>query len=70
MKRPSLSDLTPEQRQALVDFRRQYGNNWKYKLLGMWANGHDERLNNGALLRRIRNNFGPSWLSNLKEIPQ
>lgn len=61
----TLDDLTVEQRNALLQFRREAGHRWKSKLISAWSSGLDERLPNAPLLRQIRNNHGPRWLANL-----
>lgn len=63
--KPSLDDLTPEQREALLRFRAKEGAHWKSKLSVHWMMGTDERLEDSGLLRQIRNQRGPTWLSRL-----
>ncbi len=63
---PSLDDLEPEQRAALIAFRDKYGRTWKTELNDRWLNGKDASEPNGHLLRQIRNRQGPTWLNNLK----
>ena len=65
----SISDLTADQHAALSRFSGQHPSNWKFKLLGLWASGKDERQRDGALLRQIRNQHGPQWLRSLKDKP-
>lgn len=60
-------ELTQEQAQVLKDFARYYGRNWKGHLHSLWASGRDERHKDGAILRQIRNEFGPEWLIKYKE---
>lgn len=64
---PDLEDLNPDARAALIEFRDANGRYWKAKLMQHWYMGTDDRLPNGGHLRHIRNNFGPSWLSKLKD---
>jgi hypothetical protein len=52
----------PEQLQALRAFAASNGRTWKAKLNAAWCNGTDTSNTNGALLRQIRNAFGPQWL--------
>ena len=69
--RPTLGDLTPAQAAAITEFAAQHGRRWKAVLNNAWTSGRDERMPNGALLRQIRNNHGPTWLARLtlKEHP-
>ena len=69
--RPTLADLTPAQADAITRFASQHGRRWKATLNHAWATGLDERHVDGALLRQIRNQRGPSWLARLtlKERP-
>ena len=60
MKTPA---LTQEQFLALLRFRAQFGRTWKRALAELWATGLDEKHPDAALLRQLRNNFGPVWLS-------
>lgn len=60
MNKPSLDELTPEQRQALLDFRARFGSRWKYHLVNAWLTGTDT-----PPLRQIRNQYGPNWLRRL-----
>ena len=64
---PSLDDLPPDQRAAVVAFRDKYGDGWQRKLLDAWLCGQDVAEPNGSDLRRVRNNFGPKWLSKIKD---
>lgn len=67
---PSWEDLTPEQCERLIGFRiyhSQRGRPWKEELLRLWAAGHDTAERDGHLLRQIRDQFGPTWLTNLPE---
>ena len=47
---------------ALRYFAAQHGRFWKSRLRSMWWSGRDETLPNGALMRQIRNEYGPVWL--------
>ncbi len=53
---------------ALLDLRARHGRRWKDALTLKWMNGDDEREPNSASLRMIRNQFGPSWLSDLPRL--
>lgn len=59
--------LSLEQRLALDRFREAHGRNWKSKLSSLWSSGKDESYpQDGALLRQVRNDFGPEWLASAK----
>ena len=51
--------MNDTQLNALKDFARQHGANWKTALYQFWLTGQDS----GAL-RQIRNNFMPLVMSN------
>lgn len=56
---------TREQARALLEFRNRKGHQWKSRLRNHWA--ADRRMPETsdahlALLRQVRNEFGPSWL--------
>lgn len=54
---------TPEQEIALAEYQAKHGHFWKRKLMEAWQNGTDTSEPNGHLLRQVRNNLGPTWLS-------
>ena len=58
--------LNPEQLQALQDFARDMGRNWKHILRAKWEGGTDTQMPNGPLLRQVRNTIGPSGLQQLR----
>lgn len=60
----SINDLDPAQRVALISFRAQHGRNWKQKLLDGWL-----RAAYPGHLQAIRNQFGPEWLAEVKDVP-
>lgn len=60
----SINDLDPAQRVALISFRAQNGRNWKQKLLDGWL-----RAAYPGHLQAIRNQFGPEWLAEVKDVP-
>lgn len=60
-------ELSAEQQAAIDAFAAKYGANWKHKLQIAWLAGTDTAQPNGHLLRQVRNQFGPSWLSKYKE---
>ncbi len=53
---------TPEQLERLRSFATAYGINWKRALTDAWLAGLDERMQDGHLLRQVRNQLGPRWL--------
>lgn len=61
MASQSNDELTPEQLAALREYAAQHGRYWKNKLRSDWALGRDTQL-----LRQIRNQFGPTWLTKFK----
>jgi len=70
----SLSDLTPEQRSALLDYiswsRHRQHRSWKMRLSLDWQRaGSDWDYYTGedryCLLHQIRNQHGPGWLAEL-----
>lgn len=63
--KPSLDDLTPEQRSRLIRFKNEAGPAWKSELVAAWLIGADAMLPDGHLLRQIRNQWGPQWLQKL-----
>ena len=48
---------------AIRYFAARYGRHWKSRLNSMWWSGSDASEVNGAVLRQIRNELGPVWLS-------
>ncbi len=58
-----MKEPTTEQLNALREYAQSHGRTWKAKLKSAWFSGKDERLPNAALLRQIRNDFGPQWLT-------
>ena len=60
-------ELSTEQQAAIDAFAAKYGASWKHKLQIAWLAGTDTAQPNGHLLRQVRNQFGPSWLSKYKE---
>ena len=63
MARAEKKQPTAEQLARLQSFAAEHGRNWKSELLGMWLNGRDANQHDGHLLRQVRNQLGPSWLS-------
>lgn len=59
-------ELTPEQHQALLNFARRTGRNWRAALRRLWELGVDWKQEEGPYLRQIRNLVGPSGLDKLK----
>ncbi len=58
-------DLTQEQRAALERFKEKKGRYWKSKLVELWVSGRDDLVQDGALLRQVRNTLGLDGLANL-----
>jgi hypothetical protein len=59
--KPTLYDLSPEERDALLAFAAQHGRYWKKALLDGWLVARYP-----GPLQRIRNSFGPVWLDQLR----
>lgn len=57
---------TPEQHEALRRFAERHGRTWKAKLVSAWLSGKDDRMQDGALLRQVRNQLGARWLRGFK----
>jgi hypothetical protein len=61
-----LDELTPEQRQALLQFvkeQEKQGNPWKIKLLNDWLHNR-----NSGSVQFIRDQYGPQWLNRIKPV--
>lgn len=58
-----MKQLNDEQMGRLRAYAEAKGHEWKYELNIEWMRGHDAELPDGHLLRQIRNQFGPLWLS-------
>ena len=54
--------LTIEQLEALQQYAKKHGRNWKQSLRDSWMNGVYDGFEGSNYLQQIRNNFGPSWL--------
>ncbi len=54
---------TAQQAVALARFASRHGRQWKSKLKPAWERGTDHAMPNGGLLRQVRNELGPQWLS-------
>lgn len=54
--------LSEAQAMALQQFADRHGRTWRRMLIEAWQSGKDERMENGGLLRQVRNYFGPDWL--------
>ena len=63
MKPDFFADLNPDQLAAVQGFADRHGPGWRGQLLDAWLNGSDAREPSGHLLRQVRNQLGPSWLS-------
>jgi hypothetical protein len=61
-----LDELTPEQRQALLQFVKEQEKQerpWKIKLLNDWL--HDR---NSGTVQFLRDSYGPQWLNRIKPV--
>lgn len=60
-----LDDLTPEQRQALLEYVAAFEQNdtWKAQLLNDWLHGRDS-----GPVQFIRDRYGPQWLEQIQPI--
>ncbi|MGF6440439.1 hypothetical protein [Paraburkholderia youngii] len=58
--------VPPEVLAALQRFAATNGRRWKSVLLTLWETGRDEREADGPLLRKMRINFGPSFLKKMR----
>ena len=58
----ALSELEPQEREAIIQFRQEHGRRWKHQLLQGWM-----RAAFPGPLQRIRNNYGPEWLVRVKD---
>lgn len=58
----ALSQLTDEQRNAVIAFREQHGRNWKEKLGSLWLSPRSQ-----GPLHVVRNTLGPEWLQSVRE---
>ena len=60
------SEFTSEQSAALSRFKAKQGRQWKSRLIALWVSGRDDRAEDGALLRQVRNSLGVDGLARLK----
>jgi hypothetical protein len=58
--------LTDEQVGALQRFANRNGRTWKSVLHRLWETGADSSDPDGPLIRRIRSEFGPAWLTRFR----
>lgn len=63
---PVLSGPSQKQLAALQRYATANGRNWKSALNNAWFSGKDEQEPDSALLRQVRNQFGPKWLTSTK----
>lgn len=63
-----MNEPTTSQLQAVVNFSRRHGKDWKERLRDRWHYGIDFREIDGALLQQVRNEFGPEWLNQQPEV--
>jgi hypothetical protein len=59
-----MHNLNPDQATAIRSFAAQHGRYWKEKLRDVWLT--DPFIPHCALLRQVRNQFGPAWLVKVK----
>ena len=64
----SLSDLTPDQAEAVRHYACQSGQDWKEKLARDWMNAFQPKPGflspeDVAFLQQVRNQHGPDWLA-------
>lgn len=59
----SLKKPNPEQLAAVAAYAERHGAQWKNKLHMAWLTGNDTSEPQGALLRQVRNQYGPKWLT-------
>lgn len=66
MTRPArtLDELNPEQQAAIRRFAAAHGRGWKTLLAKAWS--RDQLVADAVLLRQVRNQFGPRWLSGVR----
>lgn len=64
------SGPSAEQVRALRAFASKAGRNWKAALRLAWETGADTTHEGGALLRQLRNQFGPEWLATYTLAPE
>lgn len=56
--------LTPEQREALLQYAEENGHAWKQKLNLDWMHSAARvRGEHSGYLQQVRNQLGPEWLS-------
>lgn len=55
---------TTEQLQAVINYARRWGKDWKDRLMGEWLDGYARDTGGKHLLQQVRNQFGPAWLNN------
>jgi len=60
--------MTPHQKNALEQFRKANGRNWKSKLLSMWEKASYPGFEDiSPELQQIRNQLGPTGLLNYQQ---
>jgi hypothetical protein len=55
-----------EQIEALKEWAKLHGRNWKAPLRDAWMDGDYHGFENSHLLQQVRNTFGPSWLARFR----
>jgi hypothetical protein len=62
-----MTEITTEELGALKEFAKKYGPDWKRALNDCWIKGSDvNAIEDGHLLRRVRNKIGPSGLADIE----
>ena len=62
-----MTDITTEELGALKEFAEKNGPDWKRALNDCWIKGSDvNAIEDGHLLRRVRNKIGPSGLADIE----
>ena len=62
---------TPEQLAAIEFVRHHYRRAWKNMVRAAWETGNYGELPSATVapLQQLRNNFGPTWLTNYRSKP-
>jgi hypothetical protein len=68
LREAASKDLSPEELEALEKYKKAVGRNWKQRLSDDWMQARSDEVDPGtyAILHRLRNRLGPSWLVRFK----